>query len=36
MRSIGFAGHDFSPYTTAEVFLPAAHGMVPEAREVVL
>lgn len=34
MRSIGFAGHDFSPYTTAEVFLPAAHGMVPEAREV--
>ena len=33
-RSIKFGGHDFSSFSTAEVVLPAAHGIVVDAAEV--
>lgn len=33
-RSIKFGGHDFSSFSTAEVMLPAAHGIVVDAAEV--
>ena len=33
-RSITFGGHDFSSFSTAEVVLPAAHGISVEAAEV--
>lgn len=33
-RSIKFGGHDFSSFSTAEVVLTAAHGIVVDAAEV--
>lgn len=33
-RSLKFDGHDFSSFSTAEVVLPAAHGLSVDAAEV--
>lgn len=33
-RSIAYNGTDFSPWTTVEALLPAAHGVAAEATEV--
>ena len=33
-RSIKFDRHDFSSFSTAEVVLPAAHGLSVDAAEV--